>query len=866
MKKSGEPGSTMLTQKMHSQESANGAHTSLDSADIVMVGNGIAGLTAALEARSLAPEKRIAIITEQSHPTINTPALKQFAAGKLTQEQLLAYPAGTERARNIEVINAHVEEIHSKGKYITLHGGQQFGYHSLLLATGSKPNGLPTTVPGYNFDGVLTLHRLNDYLNLQRRLRLREIREAVVIGGGTHAMETVMGLLERDIRVHWLIRSATFLPHALDRTASEMVLEWSKRPGLQVSLETEIVGIVGRVGSVVAVVTNQQKTLPCQLVLVCTGTSAVTTLAERCDVPLKQQHGLLVDEYMRTSVRDIFAAGDAAAIWNSQVGTYQQQANWHAAVSQGRAAAIAMTGFSEAATPSGVPWHATQLGELSLLTVGHPLHGIAGATTITNRKKESYRCLSVCNDRLVGYLSLGKTQPDGLAIKRLIDEEISVRDIERHLLTGELDVRQYFARQHFSAANALVVTGEWVVPVTANTRSHHPSVMDAGRQSSPFVSTASASSPQEMPDTGNPLQKRIERQTSSARSITSHIGSKREIKEWIVPSMLPEGLIVLAGKQKVGKSWLGLAIGLGIASGEPVPGSITVEQGQVLYLALNESKRHVQERLSQLLVMGASLHRNFEYMTHWQCLYGDSPGEIEAWLVSHPQARLVIVDSWVTAQRDGEALSHGEDASGNQLFERLRMLAHAHHICILVHFHTNDAKANRSFDILTARSGNNTCADGILHLKGGRANKDATLSGTGRAYAQGMNLALSFNNGLWQTAGQPAISISAPVMLTQARQAIIDVMHDHGRPMKPGEIALVLGKRSNTIRTMLYAMKANNIIRATEQGYVALIPKTEQKQSGRISKASDRELSLGRQGSLEEAKMLYLHAMNTDAS
>src|SRR2546430_8259798 len=68
-----------------------------ESADIVIVGNGIAGLTAAVEARRLAPDVHIAIITEQCHPTINTPALKQFAIGKLTQEQLLAYRSESTR-------------------------------------------------------------------------------------------------------------------------------------------------------------------------------------------------------------------------------------------------------------------------------------------------------------------------------------------------------------------------------------------------------------------------------------------------------------------------------------------------------------------------------------------------------------------------------------------------------------------------------------------------------------------------------------------------------------------------------------------------------------------------------------------------
>src|SRR5258708_7181332 len=114
----------------------------LDRADIVVVGNGIAGLTAAIEARRMAPDKRIVMITDQIHPTINTPALKQFAIAKLTREQLLAYPSGTEREERIHIVTARVEEIHANSKYVALNGNRGFGYNSLLIATGSKPSGM----------------------------------------------------------------------------------------------------------------------------------------------------------------------------------------------------------------------------------------------------------------------------------------------------------------------------------------------------------------------------------------------------------------------------------------------------------------------------------------------------------------------------------------------------------------------------------------------------------------------------------------------------------------------------------------------------------------------------------------------------
>ena len=430
---------------------------SVDSADIVIIGNGIAGLTAAVEARRLAPDRRVVIITEQSHPTINTPALKQFAIGKLNREQLLAYPAGTEQAQCIHVINARVEEIHAQQQYISLRGGRGFGYGDLLIATGSAPTGLPASVPGQDFDGVLSLHRLYDYLSLRRRLG--EVEEAVVIGSGAHSIETVMSLLYWNIRVHWLIRGDTFLSRMLDRPASNMVLESIQRAGARVYTETEVLGIVGRVGMVAGVVTNHQQLLPCQLVLVCTGSTPVTSLARHCDLPMKHKSGILVDNQMRTSVPHIYAAGDVAAIKDPQTGVYAPRAQWYAAVLQGRMAATLMTGSSPAAE-HGVPWHATRLGSLSMLAVGNVLQWHDAITTLTDSSRGSYRRVAVMDDRLVGYLSLGPTQPDSLAIKRIIDEGLSIHDIKKALLKGTFDARTYLSRRHTYSAQRMVTTGK----------------------------------------------------------------------------------------------------------------------------------------------------------------------------------------------------------------------------------------------------------------------------------------------------------------------------------------------------------------------------------------------------------------------
>jgi len=438
------------------------------SAAIVIVGNGIAGLTAALEARRLAPDAHIVIVSEQCHPTINTPSLKQFAFGKLEREQLLTYPSETEKAKNIQVIHGRVEKIQAQCKEVLLAGGGTMSYGSLLIATGSVPNKLPAHLPGQDFDGVLMLHRLQDYVDLRRRLN--EVDTAVVIGSGAHAIETVSGLLQLGIKTHWLIRGKTCLSRMLDKHAAALLLKRMEQAGAIIYTETEAIGIAGRIGTAAGVVTNQQRVIPCQVVLVCTGTRPMTTLAEQCSSPMlfERTRGILVNNQLRTNVPGIYAAGDVAAVHNPLTGTHEARAQWYAAVVQGCTAAKAMTGQALSDLPSfGVPWHATRLGELSLLMVGNPQARVQGGSTLTATHKGCYRRLSMVDDRLVGYLSLGSTQADGLAIKRLIDEGHSLRMVQETLLRGTFDARRFFAEQHSSSVFALTTSGR--VPVVSVT-------------------------------------------------------------------------------------------------------------------------------------------------------------------------------------------------------------------------------------------------------------------------------------------------------------------------------------------------------------------------------------------------------------
>ncbi|HTI14610.1 MAG TPA: FAD-dependent oxidoreductase [Dictyobacter sp.] len=416
---------------------------------IAIIGNGIAGLTAAIEARTLAPDKHVVIITDQQYPTIYTPALKQFAAGKLSQSHLFAYPEDKEQAEQITLLHAHVEYIHAQNKYIRLQDKRYLGYESLLLATGSIARTLPPQLPGHDFTGVFTLHRLPDYVELKQYLP--QVQTAVVIGGGVHAIDTITVLLNRGVRVHWLIREDIVLSHIVDAVGSTMILNTMQRAGAIVHLATEVREITGQNRTVNGIVTNHGDMIPCQLVIACIGTQAATNLAHKSTIPLQHQHGLLVDSTLRTSVHDIYAAGDVAAFLNPQSGHYETHATWYDAVTQGRAAGAMMVGQQQPVQqPFGVHWHATHLGELSMLTAGTPLRQDQHTTTLTDISQGGYRRVTLQDDRLIGYLSLGELPADSLAIKRIIDEGKPVHTILKQLLKGHLNADAYFSQQQQS--------------------------------------------------------------------------------------------------------------------------------------------------------------------------------------------------------------------------------------------------------------------------------------------------------------------------------------------------------------------------------------------------------------------------------
>ena len=270
----------------------------------VIIGNGIAGVTAAETLRADDAECALTIVADDPFPVYYRPALKDFLSGKLVEEKLWARPTTFYQEWDIRFLHAHVTDLNTRQHLLRLHTGKTLQYDKLLLANGARPRTL--ACPGLNLNGVFTLRSIADYQQILQRLA--GVRNVVVCGSGTLALESAETLVGRGYAVTHLLRGQRLWSEVLDAVASDMVLQEERRFGIEVCTGEEIAQIVGQNGEVSGVQTTSGRQIPCELVLIAVGIEPALEFLRASGVACGR--GVKVDNTMRTNIPDIYAAGD----------------------------------------------------------------------------------------------------------------------------------------------------------------------------------------------------------------------------------------------------------------------------------------------------------------------------------------------------------------------------------------------------------------------------------------------------------------------------------------------------------------------------------------------------------------------------
>ncbi|HWZ18061.1 MAG TPA: FAD-dependent oxidoreductase, partial [Ktedonobacteraceae bacterium] len=400
----------------------------------VVVGNGIAGITAVETLRAEDDSADIAIVADTTLPLYNRPLLKDFLAGRVSEDKLWMRPDSFYEDQLVHFVSGRVIDIEVDQHTIHLQNGEQIGYHRLLLATGARARQL--FCPGANMVGVTTLRTVDDYKKVLNYLGY--VRRVVVIGSGPLAVESVEVFSQKGYQVIHLLRHSTLWPEVLDKTASDLVLQQEWRDGIDIHIEEDISEIIGRSGHVTGVMTTKGTFIPCDMVVVAIGIKSELDYLQGSGIEFGR--GVKVDGSMRTTAPDIYAAGDVAEITNTASGQTDVIGHWYPALQQGRAAAYSMLDvldtnrFAHPCTGNEAyaqPIHSMSLYTFDFAAVGSTRlsqDGQGYQEIVVGPKAQTYRKVLLKDGVPLGMFSLGE-HVDMLAFKRAIDHRVNLAPI-----------------------------------------------------------------------------------------------------------------------------------------------------------------------------------------------------------------------------------------------------------------------------------------------------------------------------------------------------------------------------------------------------------------------------------------------------
>ena len=354
----------------------------------LIVGSGIAGLSAAEEIRRRDIAARITLVSAEAHPFYSRPGLAYLIAGEVPERRLTVRTPAELRDLRLERVHGSVARLDASEHRLGLSDGRLLPFDRLLIATGAAS--IAPDFAGADLEGVVRLDGLDD---ARRLLALaRGTREAVVIGGGSTALELVDGLIARGVKTHYLMRGERYWSRVLDPIESEIVEDRLTAEGCVLHHETEVARALsaGKRRRLVGVETKSGQRIDCGLLAVAVGVRPRLELAHAG--ALETDRGILTDDYLTTSAPDIFAAGDVAQAHDPDTGSATLDTLWVSARTMGRTAGANMAGAN---TPhrKRTPMNVTRIAGVTTTIVG-AVGGVDDPDLLTLTRGQSERWVS----------------------------------------------------------------------------------------------------------------------------------------------------------------------------------------------------------------------------------------------------------------------------------------------------------------------------------------------------------------------------------------------------------------------------------------------------------------------------------------
>lgn len=306
--------------------------------NVVIIGNGISGITAARFIRKFS-DRPITVVSDESDHFYSRTALMYIYMGHLTYRQTKPYEDWFWEKNRIDLVRGYVRHVDTESRRLTLAGGNTMEYTDLIIATGSKSRKFGW--PGQDLRGVQGLYNLQDLELLQTTSK--GVERAVIVGGGLIGIELAEMLHSRNIHVILLVREQEYWANILPLDEGRMIGKHIREHHIDLRLSTELKEILpDENGRVRAVVTGDGETIPCTLVGLTTGVMPNVEFLEGSGIEIG--HGVMVDDYFRTDAPGVYAIGDCAQFRTSKPGRPPIEQLWYTGRMHGETVARTICG------------------------------------------------------------------------------------------------------------------------------------------------------------------------------------------------------------------------------------------------------------------------------------------------------------------------------------------------------------------------------------------------------------------------------------------------------------------------------------------------------------------------------------------
>ena len=332
--------------------------------DVVIIGGGPAGVTTALSARNTYPTKTICIIRKETLTPI--PCGIPYVMHSLSSVTDNVLPDSLLQKNKIDLFIDEVLDFRNE-KTLVLKSGEEVQFEKLVLATGSTP--IVPPIQGIEKDGIFYVKKDLDYLEKLKQ-KVHEARRILIIGAGFIGIEFADELNRAGKEVVIIERLPYVLSLSIDADIAEIFEKHIQSLGIQLVTGAAVQEIYGEKKAEGVRLENGQ-TYPADLILIAVGYKPNTQLAQKLGLEYHEKYGIIVDEYLRTSIRDIFAVGDCAAKRNWFTGEYTSVMLASTAMAQGR---LVGSNLFEIKVIKGFPGtlgtFSTKVGDLALGVTG----------------------------------------------------------------------------------------------------------------------------------------------------------------------------------------------------------------------------------------------------------------------------------------------------------------------------------------------------------------------------------------------------------------------------------------------------------------------------------------------------------------